>query len=372
MSRSLLVAVCLTVAAGGEAVCGDGWQGWAIFAIADGRDPLGPISRKMATELVAGAGEVQVSVVELAGEPGGDRQRAQEQVLSAGAWARRGGHAVLWLRGHGEPPRGGSDPRRGEYRLFGPGGSSECSTSELKSALKGEQIDLVILEACYSASLEVLADLAGSCRVLVAVPGEALGEGFPWGSIAAGIARLESGRRSSVAAIAEELCGAIQRSRPAGSFPWSISVVDMAGVTEIQRLLNLVGEEAGCELAEAARGIQWARERSAQYETLGASCDLVDLSVGLEGSCGSRSVRTACRQLQDAVEASVRGNIPMATGTDPAQRRRGGVTVFIPSIGTETVDGYVARAGVRIGPGWARFVDRYLRYGRELVPLRVP
>lgn len=326
----------------------------------------------MARELVTGAGEVRVSVVELSGEPRGDRERAQEQVLSAGAWTRRNGHAVLWLRGHGEPPRGGSDPRRGEYRLFGPGGCSEWSTGEIKSALKGVQIDLVILEACYSASLEVLADLAGSCRVLVAVPGEVLGEGFPWGSIAAGIARLERGRRSSVTAIAEELCGAIERSRPAGRFPWSISVVDMAGVAEVQRLLNLVGEEAGCELAEAARGVQWARERSSQGETLGSSCDLVDLSVGLEGSCRSRSVRTACRQLEDAVEVSVRGNIPMTTGTDPAQRRRGGVTVFIPSIGTETVDGYVARAGVKIGPGWARFVDRYLRYGRELVPLRVP
>ncbi|MCE5216265.1 clostripain-related cysteine peptidase [bacterium] len=326
----------------------------------------------MASELVAGAGDTGVSLIELVGEPKGDRERVSAQVGAAAAWAREGGHAVLWLRGHGEPPRSGRDLRRGEYRLFGPGGQAECSVCDLKSALKGEQIDVVILEACYSASLEVLVDLAGTCRVLVGIPGEALGEGFPWGEVASGIAGLERGRERSPGAVVKALCGAISGSGPRGGFPWSISVIDMAGVGDLQRLVNQVGEEAGREIAGAARGVQWARERSALSETLGASCDLLDLSVGLEGSCGSLSVRTACSQLRVAVEASVRANIPMMTGTDRARSGRGGVTVFMPSIGTETIDGYAARAGARIGAGWASFVERYLRYGRELVPLRVP
>lgn len=156
---------------------------------------------------------------------------------------------VLW--GHGSGWRAGREPAPVVGRAFGYDESDDDTLflHELGSALSGRSVDLLAMDLCYGAMLEVAAELAGDVSLLVASEGIVPESGWDYASFLE-LAAVENAGDPTPAKFAEL---AVQ----AGSESWAsvagatISAIDLAAIGPVLDAHNSLSD-ALYDLGEAS------------------------------------------------------------------------------------------------------------------------
>jgi hypothetical protein len=267
------------------------------------------------------------------------------QYLRAASSRCAPGPVCVWLRAHGLPPLAG-DAKAGHYRVLtgsGDGLSADDLAQSLRTALGSRPRGSLVLEACFSASLEVCWDLGASVSHVVALYGEAFQPGLQWEML---IARAGQ---------------PIEQWQPAGASVYDLT--RMAGVKRafrcwVQAILET--DDVVC----FARAAQAARQLPSPVP-LWQSCDLGKL-VGLMAVATDRAqVRSSCEQLLSELDGLVLWPQP-AAGEEAPQM---GVTVFLPPLPCGDVRAYSAQTPLATESGYDRLLDKYVAYGEGLLPV---
>ncbi len=305
----------------------------------------------------------------------GGADQTPGQVADFVAWGIRHSGAqrlAVAVMGHGVPPDC-EDPS-GTLTFREAGSLGGMSGAELGRALRAglvqggaAQVEVLVLEACFGASLETLAELAGCAHYVLAIPGELPSPGLPWRGWLAAI----NGARDSEgpAAVVEALARATEAGgRESGPLPWSLSICDLSRFGAVEDALSQLSAGAAADLGDAVRAAQWARCRAQEGERLRQLCDAGELGRALRAHARGRDLQQAADRFADALRGLVVTRVRGEAGASAGWERRAGVTLFLPAALSGPVRGYRATSRLARSTGYGRFVEAYLAYCASLVP----
>ena len=375
-------------------------DGWALVVYLDGRGDLAEDAAEHDALLRAGQGAfplgLQTVGADGAGRPFATRWWRERAEHGAGRTASVPGEAcagpqglsefVAWaaaqwpgrslavaLMGHGLPADAGGTAALAAPRLLAASTADGLTADDFAAAMRAglrragrESIELLILEACYGASLEILGAAAGSFDYALAAPGEVPSPGLPWAEMLATFAAQGDAPAGEMAsALAEAAAGA----QADGPLPWSLTLCDLTRMGEVERALGALSAAAGDDIFAATAGAHWARSRAVRGERLRQVCDAGELAYGIAAYAGRRELSDAAGALRAALDSLVVARVRLGGMTMlEGDGRRAGVTLFMPSGLTGTVEGYVSGSRVARSSGYGGFLEAYLKYCRSLLP----
>ena len=285
----------------------------------------------------------------------------------------QGKRLVMVLMGHGIPPDAGVDAESGAHRILGSAQSGGMSAAELGQALRQglaqagrERIEVVVLEACFGASLEMLAELADCAEFVIAAPGEVPSPGVPWREL---LAALNVNGQASSAEMAEALVMAAQGVAGGNArVPWSLSACDLSRIEDVEASLAAVSAAGLKDMNAAASAVHWARSQALRGEKLRQLCDAREFGRALRAYARGPELATAADRFAGALERLVVKRAAVAGEPDEAWGRRGGATIFLPPGLVGTVEGYARGSRLARSTGYGQFLEGYVEYCASLLP----
>lgn len=225
----------------------------------------------------------------------------------------------------------------------------ELAAGLLEASLKA---DVIVLDCCFGATLDVLWELRAAGEIVLASPGRRPTDGVPWAAVAkteiAGAASGEEFARQMLAATrgfsrCPEGMTAVRGERVAGL---------VAAVAELSRMLAQ-DENYVPALATARRKcLEWGYQREL--------CDLRQLAV-MFAATGMAGAHKASEQVATAVAECVvdRVGLPVEVG---------GIAVVLPGGRWRPPKDYgVDETGFAAVSGWREVVRRYCRWQQDLI-----
>jgi hypothetical protein len=372
-ARGLTWAAVAWMAAGFAVCPAQGQPAWAAMAYLDGRGDLEQEARARATLATPPGLPVTVRLVH-------PEQQASAADLAdlVRHGARMAGERGLLLniRGHGLPPNVGEGPAEGQARfLCNPtdrGLTARQIAGALERGLAGTghtRVAVLVLEACFGASLEVLSELADTVDVVIAVPGESVCPGLPWGAVLRGLASVDPSPTRRSEEVARHLLDAIGASTARSpELEWSATACDLSKMRPVITALAAVSAAGSKDIAAAARGLQWARQRAVQGEALRQMSDAGQLAEGLAGAGGGAELTEAAGRLATALQQLVVARQCFGGQSAEDWAGRAGVTVFLPPALSRSVRGYASSQGLVTESGYGRLLQACLDYWAGLMP----
>lgn len=373
-------------------------DGWALVVYLDGRGDLARDAAEHEALLRAGQGALALGLhtvtADEAGRPSamrwwrerpddgvGDAQAVPGEASAgaqglahfvawaAGLWPDR--HLAVALMGHGLPADAGDTPHLSAPRLLAASAADGLTADEFAAAVRGglqragrDSAELLILEACYGASLEILGAAAGSFEYALAAPAEVPSPGLPWSEM---LATFGAQGDPSPGRMAVALAQAAAETRTPGPLPWSLTVCDLGRMGEVETTLTELSAAALTDIHAATAGAHWARSRAVRGERLRQVCDAGELAYGMAAFARKPEVADAARAFKTTLDDLVMARVRLGYQT-PEGGTRAGVTAFVPSSLTDSVAGYVNGSRVARESGYGRFLEAYLAYCRSLLP----
>jgi hypothetical protein len=243
------VLVLLDRAPGHDTSEGD-WTGTRLYRVRD--DPDG-LDRAVASERLASEElglELQADAELDLGDPavlGGFLRHVRSswpaEHLALVIW----GHGTGWRSAARAPERGS---RASGIRVAGiddTSASDPLYTSELASALKGEGIEVLGLDVCHGAMVEIAYELVGRASVLVASQDVTASEGWAYQRFLELLASSDRSRDAFVGAAVDAYAEAYATT--AGS---TISAVDLGAVDAVNQALNELSDSLHDAVSGAA------------------------------------------------------------------------------------------------------------------------
>lgn len=239
-------------------------------------------------------------------------------------------HYLLILSGHASGVVG----RRIDQDGFSPGATRTLDLGPMFESIKrrtGRVLDVLGVDACFMSMCEVCWDLRGAVRFLVASEGPTPQYGWPYHRI------LELFRDADVLA-PKELSSAIVAKylRYRADFDLAGQSVDLSAcdIDEIEQLADAVTRlrrAMGARLEDprfrdALLLSHWKVQsyKSEEYVDLWDFCDL------LRKQCRDQAVRSACRQVKDAISNPEHGVVKKAIFNGPAYQHSHGLSIYFP------------------------------------------
>ncbi len=296
------------------------------------------------------------------------------------AWEDRS--RLVLLLGHGLPPEADGERTGHGWRAFveeGPGHSRGMAAARLAGGLgeglRGSQrpsVDLLVLEACYSASLEALAEVAPWARFVVVVPGEVVSPGIAWGDVASWLNAQPE--RSPEALGRQVLAATAAPGRRQALLPWSLTLVDLSRMPAVLEALAEVSREAAENPIVFGDAARWAQARSGVGEKLAPACDVADLARALSAYGAGTPLEGAAERLGRAAERLVRARASLGEAPESVReqtRGRLGITLFVPPLTARGVEGYLADTPLAARTGYDRALREYVKHCATLSPFRL-
>lgn len=288
---------------------------------------------------------------------------------AAGLWPQR--KLAVALMGHGLPADAGDTAHLSAPRLLAASAVEGLTADDIAAAMRAglrraerARIELLILETCYGASLEILGAAAGSFEYALAAPGEVPSPGLPWSAM---LGAFTAGGDAPGGRMAAALARAATEAQAPGHLPWSLTACDLGRMGRVEAALGEMSKAALGDIASATAGAHWARNRALRGERLRHVCDAGELAYGTAAYARTPELARAARALRTALEDLVVERARLGPETEEGDKRLG-VTVFVPSSLTDTVEGYVTASRVARSSGYGRFLEAYLQYCRSLLP----
>ncbi|MGI5818185.1 MAG: clostripain-related cysteine peptidase [Armatimonadota bacterium] len=304
--------------------CTAGAESWTLMALVCADGDLSTIGPQYAQRLVMAAGDVEWSLAlqldngdelptrrllrrgsEIRVEP--PRTIGSEDMASARtlgdffAWAAENAPAdryAVVVFGHGVSASG----RGWDGSLVAPwpavaidagAGGRPLRPRDLAAAIvegTGRRADLVVLDSCYGASLEVAWDLRDATDLVIGSSGRLPSRGLPWEAM------LQAEANSiSPARIASGLIGAADEA---------LALVRTDGLEELRDEIAVLTSVIGTEIAEAAPVITQARSHCATWGSEGEMIDVRSFCQEL-ALRGPAAPREAARRAVEAIDRCV-------------------------------------------------------------------
>jgi hypothetical protein len=354
----------------------DGRTEWAVMAYLSGQDDLEADAEAYLDTIMRAArdGECAAAAqIDGAGQcvrwlrqPGEMRQRLRMGVANMGAqstlssfmsWAWQNLDAdryILIVLGHGT---GLATLEPGLSGVAFDGGSCDALTlPELAGALdesrpRGTRLDLVALEACYAAGLEVAYGLRTVADYMVASPDRVPSPGLPW---AATLGRLSG--YTDAGAVIEALCS---------SYSHALVGVNLGATAEVADALGELVEALDVNLSTNARFVRLVRSRTRSWGYRNEMCDLLELAELLHQMAPDDVVERCAAELAAAVDGAIIGGNQQQTAN--AEVHPGNLGIFFPAGWEDVPDHYRQEYVLAAETGWADFLHAYFEAsGRPL------
>ncbi len=277
---------------------------------------------------------------------------AQGNVATANAvaaflhWARSRVPAERWalvVFGHGASAAGrGADRRRWNS---GPAVAVDSSARDVLTPVElaegvvgGGGVDLLVLDCCFGAGVEVLWELREAAEVVVASPSRLPAAGMPWGAVL-GTAQSTSGVTAEGWALQ---CLAVAAGGDGGQATPLIAVRPAGLVTvaeAVQVLAETVAAEPEARVAAVALGRGLCRDWGAEREL----CDVRELCCRLGGT-SDESLAEAAKNTVDAIDACTVGHVGAEDGCGLVALMPGGLPRLPEGYGSRQ-DSFAATSG---------------------------
>ena len=278
---------------------------------------------------------------------------------------------LLALMGHGTGPVWGGAPRGDGWRLWSPcsGHHPGLSAASLAATLRHSlakagrnRVQVLVLETCFGASLEVLAELRACAEIIIAAPGEVVSPGIHWR-----LPRLGEAVRPDALA-ADLLRG--QLSEPGDGPIWSLTACTTTQIGAVTTALMGACSAASREMQTFRAAAGRAEAASALGERLPGCCDLADLAAGLEAYAQGSELGQAADVLASGVRRMVVGRVVLGGRQDARAKtlQRAGVTLGLPPTSTQGIGGYLLQTSLARETGWGKLLEAYLKQSRADSP----
>ncbi|MGE5531831.1 MAG: clostripain-related cysteine peptidase [Bacteroidota bacterium] len=362
----LLVAVCAS----------SGWRGctpaaaatpgeWTILAHLDVRGGLSEaaISYEKQLRTAAGAGHFGLSL-EIVGEgqpqlrrgvlsgsrlelgPASPAATSAQTLADFIAWSCRQAparHYALLVMGHGAG-------LIQQQALPGDALKPEALQEGLKVACStlGRPIDVVALDTCYGATLELAYGLRGVTRYLTAAPGLIYSPGLDW---AGALADLSVQPQATALVQGLVRRGMLERGKDVALVGLDLRGAEPA-VAQVLKLTAALERN----FPQEQPLLTYARAQCASWGEQDELADLGELGAGLAALAASAETRAAARDLQASLNRLVISS--WRSGSNP-QRSGSGLGVYFPPTFEPVPAGYARNFGFAAASGWANLLDSY-------------
>ncbi len=214
-------------------------------------------------------------------------------------------------------------------------------------------VDLLVLDSCFSGSMDAAWELRERVDVLVVSRGRVPGSGLPWRAVLSGAGP----EGATPEALAQRCLDEAAGSRAGAE---GLTAVRCAGLVNVVAAVRGLAEAIAGEPDAGMLALAMARRTCRDLGVDRELCDLRELCAGLQES-DSAAVSEAAIDVCDAIDGSVVGGV----GGGAA---RGGLTVLMPGGLMGVPDGYGARADSFGGSsGWGETIRAYRRGLQDLM-----
>ncbi len=377
---AIALALMLMCAAG--AMSGEETPAWAIAAYVSADGDLSRVGARYADGLLrfakAAGVPLALQVNVAAAEAGavrllveGNTTRAEplppsvtagnaSAVEAFGRWACNqvaGRRTALIVFGHGLSPgaEGDKSPLRLSAELMlARNERNALSPRELREGLlrAGLRPDVIVLECCFGASLDVLWELRAVTGTVLASPGRRPAEGVPWAAV------VDTGIAS--AADGEQFARVVMESvRSSSRCPAAMTVIRAARVEAVAAAAAELSRTVARNESYVA-ALAMARRRCVEWGYQRELCDLGQLAAMLAAT-EAGEVSEAAERVATAVAECVVGKVGLPAGT-------GGIAVVLPGGRWQAPPGYGKdEAGFAARSGWRELVQRYCQWQQHLI-----
>jgi hypothetical protein len=364
----LIVAVCAS----------SGWRGctpaaaatpgeWTILAHLDARGGLSEAAAFYEKQLKTAAAAAHIGLsMEMVGDS--ERQRQLRRGVLSGSrlefgpaspaataaqtladfikWSCREAparHYALLVMGHGA---GLIQQQALPEDAIGPEALQEGLTIACRAL--GRPLDVVALDTCYGATLELAYGLRRVTRYLTAAPGLIYSPGLDW---AAALADLSA--QPQATALVQ---GLVRRGMPRCEKDVALVGLDLRGaepaVAHVSKLTTALQRNFPLEQPL----LTYARAQCASWGERDELADLGDLGAGLAASAAGDETRAAARDLQTSLTHLI--ICSWRSGTN-SQRSASGLGVYFPPTFEPVPANYVRNFDFAAASGWADLLDSY-------------
>ncbi len=247
------------------------------------------------------------------------------------------------------------------------GGAGDTLTiAELSGALsgvrcRGGRLELVSLEACYAASVEVAYALRQTADYLVASPGRVASPGLPWSQVLPELEHCGDGQ-AVIAAL-----DAAHSSALAG--------VELRRVGEVAEILSALAAEAQSDLETNAPALRLVRSRTPNWGYRDEMCDLLYLADALGEMAATTEVARQAGRLAEALEHAILppAGRQRANASAGDSGRIGKLGVFFPATWEPVPVSYRSSYRLADETGWADLLQAcYELSRRRLIGVQDP
>lgn len=378
-SLRLIVAVlivCLAVFL--DNAFADGRTEWGVMAYLSGQDDLEPDAEAYLDTIMRAARHGQcAAVVQIDGagqcarwlrQAGGRRERqrigtvnmgAQSTLASFLAWGWKNLEAdryLLIVLGHGTGLATLASALSGV--AFDGGSCDALTPAELRAGIAesrppDKRFELISLEACYAASLEIAYGLRTVADYMVASPERVPSPGLPWEATLEELSGYADGP-----AVIEALCS---------RYSHALVGMDLEPTAEVAEALAGLVQGLNANLSTNARFVRLVRSRTRSWGYRSEMCDLLEFAGRLHRMAPDDIVEQRAAELVGSLETAIVGTNEQQTAN--AELHPGNLGLFFPS-GWEDVPAHYGRDYVMAAEtGWAGFLHAY--YEASGRPLRV-
>ena len=355
----------------------DGRTEWGVMAYLSGQDDLEPDAQVYLDTIMQAARHGQcAAVVQIDGagqcvrwlrQAGGRRERQRLGTVNMGArstlasfvawgWEKlEADRYLLIVLGHGTGLATLAPALSGV--AFDGGSSDALTLAELIGGLAesrpdDRRFDLVSLEACYAASLEVAYGLRPVADYMVASPDRVPTPGLPWATTLE-----ELSGHVDAPALIEALCS---------RYSHALVGTDVAATGEVADALAGLAQALNVNLSTNARFVRLVRSRTRSWGYRSEMCDLLHFAGLLHQMAPDDLVERRAAELVRSLETAIIGTSEQETAN--AEVHPGNLGLFFPS-GWEDVPAHYGRDyAMADKTGWADFLHAY--YEASGRPLR--
>lgn len=214
---------------------------------------------------------------------------------------------------------------------------------------RGQPLDVLGLDMCFSGALEKLWDLRQCARYISAAPGLVYSPGLRWDE-----ALSRRGREGPREVAAE----AARLGMTGGSRDAALVSLETSSLTAVVAELRGVAVQWRAQMARHGQGVTVARSQAHTWGRRQELCDLGDLAAGLARHAPDDSLRADAVRLQEAVKSSIVGRW---SGVSPTVESLSGVGIYFPRT-VEAVPPAYERLTFAADSDWHGFLRAYWQW----------
>jgi hypothetical protein len=219
---------------------------------------------------------------------------------------------------------------------------------ELSTALAGQRLDLISIDACQMGMVEVAYQLRGCADVLVASEKDVPAEGWQYGDWLQKMSTVSTAANAGVALAQTYMSWARNHS----AYSATISVIDLGAMPALGQSLDSFSHELWSSTSLLRPNILLARGATERYDG-DAEYDLAHFARNVAVEGGSARLARLGAELDSAISKAITYNDAWTRlGDEPAEHANG-ISIWLPSNGPTA---YYAELDLSIATDWNRFL----------------